>query len=69
MKISDQALTEFVELYREEFEEEISRSEAGEMAFRLVTLYEVLARRLPNEDASTLMPPHVEQPRPIGFRT
>lgn len=39
------------------------------MAFRLVTLYEAIARRLPTEEAfSTATPPDDEARRPIGFR-
>lgn len=47
MRITDETLDQFIELYKEEFGEEISRSEASEMAFRLITLYEALARKLP----------------------
>lgn len=69
MRIPDQALDEFIEIYKEEFGEDISRREAGEVASRLLALYELLARKLPNERKS---PPAPTQPvdghSPIGFR-
>jgi hypothetical protein len=49
MQISDDALNEFMTIYREEFGEEIDRTEATEMAHRLVALYTLLAKKLPNE--------------------
>jgi hypothetical protein len=49
MRINDTALDEFIQIYREEFGDEINRSDASEMAFRLVTLYETLSRRLPSD--------------------
>lgn len=54
MRIIDQALDDFIELYKEEFGEEISRSEASEIAFRLVTLYEALAVRSSVDDKPLL---------------
>jgi len=70
MKIPDEALNEFIEIYREEFGEDISRAEAGEMASRLLKLYELLSGKLPNEKLF-LPKPHDEsdevRPR-IGFR-
>jgi hypothetical protein len=65
MNISDQALEEFAKLYKEEFNEEITRAQASEMAFRLVTLYELLAQKLPEKPIT----PSVDPPRePTGFR-
>ena len=49
MRIQDTALNQFIQICREEFGEEISRSEASEMAFRLVTLYQALSRRLASD--------------------
>lgn len=66
MRITDKAIDEFMAKYREEFGEEISRSEASEMAFRLVTLYETLANRLPNDTDCGL--PNKKPHRPIGFQ-
>lgn len=66
MRISDEALNEFIGLYKEEFGEEIDRAQASEMAFRLVTLYERLARGTGQD----VMPAPLDDPphRPIGFR-
>lgn len=68
--ISDKALDEFIAIYREEFAEDISRAAAGEMASRLLTLYELLARKLPNDKISHPKPRgEDEQVHPkIGFR-
>jgi hypothetical protein len=44
MRITDKAIDEFVELYKEEFDEDIDRAEASEIAFRLMTLYEALLK-------------------------
>ncbi len=70
MHISEKALDEFIAIYKEEFGEEISRGDASEMAFRLVTLYERLAKRLPEEiGAGPLMPTEHHSQQTIGFRT
>jgi hypothetical protein len=66
MRIHDTALNEFIQIYREEFGEEINRSEASEMAFRLVTLYEALVKRLPS-DVGVRSPVDLPQ-RKIGFQ-
>jgi hypothetical protein len=47
MQFSDERVREFQEAYKEEFGEEISSDDAREMLRRLVTLYEVLLRPLP----------------------
>jgi hypothetical protein len=39
MQISDEALSEFIELYKEEFNEDIDRDEARIIARNLVTFY------------------------------
>jgi hypothetical protein len=65
MKISDEELDEFVRLYKEEFNEDITSAQASEMAFRLVTLYELLAQKLPEKH---ITPPDDPPPEPIGFR-
>jgi hypothetical protein len=49
MQISDDALDEFITIYKEEFKDDISRSDAIEMASRLLTLYQLLSRKLPND--------------------
>ena len=71
MHISDEALDEFIAIYKEEFRETLTKAEASEMASRLVTLYELLARKLPNEQK---LPTHAKLPsddphRKIGFQT
>ena len=47
MNITDEALDEFIAIYKEEFGEEINWAEANEMASSLLTLYGRLARKLP----------------------
>ena len=71
-KISDEALDELIAICEEEFEERLTRDEATELGHRLVTLYELLSRRLPKDvatqqaDASSA----AEQPRlPVEPRT
>lgn len=49
MQISDEILDEFILLYEEEFGETLGRPEASEVASRVLTLYELLARKLPSE--------------------
>ena len=66
MRITEEAVDAFIGLYREEFGAEIGRSEAREIAFQLVTLYEALATRLPNDADHPL--PTEKFHRPIGFR-
>jgi hypothetical protein len=65
MQIADEALDEFIA--KEEFREEIDRTEALDMATDLLTLYELLARKLPRKrpPASDLMP-YDDRP-PIGY--
>jgi len=62
MRITDEALDEFIELYREERGEEIGRDEANEIASRLVVLYQALARKSPMQPDDPPRPP-------IGFQT
>jgi len=49
MQIGDEALEEFMALYQAEFRKEISRQNALEMATRLINLYLIIYRPLPNE--------------------
>ena len=49
MRISDEALNEFIDVYRAELGEDISHDEAGEMASDLLTLYALLSKQLPDE--------------------
>lgn len=66
MQISDEAVSEFMRIYKEEYGEELSRGEADEMASRLVTLYGLLMKKLPNEQTVVPRPPD-EPPRSMGF--
>jgi hypothetical protein len=66
MRISDKAVDEFIQIYREEFGEELDRSDASEMAFRLVTLYEALVKRLPSDARPRSTGDSLQ--RKIGFR-
>ncbi len=50
MRISDEALDEFIAIYKEEFMEEISLTEAKQMASGLLMLYGRLSRKLPSID-------------------
>src|SRR5690348_4025723 len=49
MHITEAALNEFIDLYKEEFGQQLSHEEASEMSFRLLTLYELLNESLPSE--------------------
>jgi hypothetical protein len=65
MKTAEDALDEFARLYKEEFDEDITKAQASEMAFQLMTLYELLAQKLPHKHVS---PPDNPPREPIGFR-
>jgi hypothetical protein len=56
MRISGEALDEFVEIYGEEFGEDISRDEASDMAIRILTLYTLLSKIPPRVDESAGIP-------------
>lgn len=49
MLISESEILEFIKIYREELDEDISMDEASEIANRLINLYEILLRLLPDE--------------------
>ena len=46
MKLSDEAIEEFMTIYRDEFNDDITREEAQEMASRVLALYKLLAEKL-----------------------
>ena len=71
MHISDEALNEFIAIYNDKFGEELSHKDAAEMASRVLKLYEMLARKLPNETTSPPKPRgEIDDARSkIGFRT
>jgi hypothetical protein len=73
--LSDEALDEFIAIYKEEYGEDIDRKDALSMATELVTLYLRLSRKLPNEHISPATPMQraddsssTDYPQ-IGFRT
>jgi hypothetical protein len=49
MQLGDKDLAEFIELYEAEFEEPLSHEEARDMVSRLLVLYELLSKPLPEE--------------------
>lgn len=65
MKISDEALEEFAKLYKDEFNDDITKAQASEMVFGLVTLYELLAQKLPEKH---ITPPGDPSREPMGFQ-
>jgi len=70
MQIPDETLNEFIAIYKAEFGEEISRKDASEMALRVLKLYELLERKLPDEKTITLVATRPAESVPqIGFRT
>lgn len=56
MKISDEELQEFIRLYKKEFGEKLSIAEASEVAGNFVSLYELLAEPLPEEQNRPIAP-------------
>lgn len=57
MLLEDADIREFMEIYKEDFGEEISESEARMMASQLLRLYEALSRPLPSERERSLANP------------
>ena len=55
MRISDDALEEFIALYKEEFGEDIDLAHARELAQRVVTLYRLLRRKLPEKSKTRII--------------
>ena len=60
---TDEELDEFACLYEAEFGRPITRAEALEMATRLITLYSILVRPLP-ERPKSVTPSAEDQSRP-----
>lgn len=52
MQLSDEEISDFINVYESCYQERLSVEEAREIATRLVALYEVLARPLPGERGS-----------------
>jgi hypothetical protein len=49
MSISDERIRNFIRVYREEFGDELSVDQGREILARLVVLYQLLSRSLPDE--------------------
>ena len=70
MQISEDALNEFIAIYKAEFGEDISRKDASEMALRVLKLYELLERQLPEgKRAKPAVTQLTDGRLRIGFRT
>jgi len=54
MQLTEQDLAEFQTAYAEAFREQVTTSEASEMASRVLKLYELLTTPLPGEGTTTL---------------
>jgi hypothetical protein len=67
MQIPNATLDEFMQIYKEEYGEELNCSAASEMGLRVVGPYELLVKKLPKEQEVAPKPPEHEQP-PMGFR-
>ncbi len=66
MKINDDALEEFMVLYRAEFKKDISREDALEMATCLVNLYLIIYRPLPGERGDNATPLSEDHQNPVS---
>lgn len=49
MSISEERVRDYIRVYKEEFGDDLSLDQGREMLTRLVTLYDLLARPLPDE--------------------
>ncbi len=49
MSVSKERLHEFMRLYKEEFNEEITEDQASEMTARMLRLYRLVSEELPSE--------------------
>jgi hypothetical protein len=52
MRVDEQELRKFLQLYECEFGEQVTLEDASEIAERLVVLYEMLAKPLEDEEPS-----------------
>jgi hypothetical protein len=68
-RISEKALDEFIRIYEEEYGETISRTEATDMAYRVLALYRLLRRKLP-EGYTPIEQPRLrdDDPPSVGFQ-
>jgi len=67
MRISDEAIDDFIVIYKQEFDEEISQDAAHAIASRLINLYEALSKGSGRDSVALT---NLDQPlhQPIGFR-
>jgi hypothetical protein len=73
VRFSEKAIDEFIQIYEEEYGETIDRTTATAMAYRVLALYRLLRRKLPEG----YVPREQPKPRdagevdasPIGFQT
>lgn len=63
-RIPDADLDEFIAIYKEEFGDEINRADASETASRLVMLYALLSRRVPETPAAPMSVTRLAENRP-----
>lgn len=49
MEVTKKQIEEYRQLYKDDFDEELTDKEAGEIIRRLLMLYEILAKPLPQE--------------------
>ncbi len=61
MNHTDEAMQEFMEIYKAEFGKELSTQEALEMVTHLINLYQIIYRPLPGEGTT---PPSAEPHAP-----
>lgn len=52
--LSTKAITEFQEIYKKEYREEISFERADEMGTKLLRLFQIIFRPIPKEDYDQL---------------
>lgn len=68
-QIPDADLDDFIAIYKDEFGEGITRADASEMASRLVMLYVLLSRKLPEQKRASLVVTQQDEDYPrIGFQ-
>lgn len=54
MHVPDAAIKQYMQLYQEDFGEELTLEQGREIATRLIALYEVLSNRLPQSRSMPL---------------
>jgi hypothetical protein len=54
MQIAEDELSEFIRIYKEEFGEQLTNVQGGEITTRLIALCETLAAKLPDEQEQSI---------------